>query len=46
MFSQIVIASFRNYVHKKKRLEGYLDDDWNVYDKMFKDHIAMLRLML
>ena len=41
MFSQIVIAAFREYIHKF--LEVYMDD-WTVYS-LLKDHATLLRIM-
>lgn len=40
-FSRIVIAAFREYIHKF--LEVSLDD-WTVYS-LLKDHVAVFRLM-
>lgn len=42
IFSRIVIAAFREYVHKF--MEVYLDD-WTVY-RLLKDHVVMLHLMV
>jgi hypothetical protein len=41
VFSRIVIASFREFIHKF--IEVYMDD-WMVYS-LLKEHVALLRLM-
>jgi hypothetical protein len=40
-FSRIVIASFREFIHKF--IEVYMDD-WMIY-RFLKEHVALLRLM-
>jgi hypothetical protein len=42
MFSRVVVATFKEFIHKF--LEVYLDD-WDVFN-LLKDHIEVLRLML
>jgi hypothetical protein len=41
VFSRIVIASFREFIHKF--IEVYMDD-WTIYS-LLKEHVALLRLM-
>lgn len=41
VFSQIVIATFQEYIHKF--LEVYMDD-WGVYS-LLKNHVTLLRIM-
>jgi hypothetical protein len=41
VFSKIVIASFREFIHKF--IEVYMDD-WMIYS-LIKEHVALLRLM-
>jgi hypothetical protein len=41
VFSRIVIASFREFIHKF--IEAYMDD-WTIYS-LLKEHVALLRLL-
>ena len=42
IFSRIVVAAFKDYIHKF--LEVYFDD-WTVFG-LIKDHIESIRMML